>query len=1215
MTTQGSNSKNDDHGISYLKRTSRLTKVKDPTFGRSFWQRPTALVFVVAFAAIGGYLLFRSFASSSFAAQEVESGSITAPAAAITDSSASGGKAISFGPASGTAATCPSASPVPIQTTDKPQNIVSTHPAGTVYLIKAGLHSGFSVSPQTGDTYCAETGAILDGGNTVRFAFDANGASNVTILGAGPQSLLEIRDYHSGTSDTDFQAPIHDNAAGEVNWLIRYVDVHDNFPTGVNVNSGTQLRDSKVHDNTTLAISAYKVSNVIIDHNEFYGNDSSMAVDCDFEAGAIKASVSDHLTYNNNYIHDNGCDGLWNDGGITIANPNASYNQYTNNIVVHNGGGGKGSGIHYEISGGPCTISGNYISNNNFDADPSTISAGQVFISNSYGCEIANNTIIGPKAVVMGDYDRSADCTPSQCPINNENVHDNNFYFNGTGLMVGGSCISTTCSLMTNGTNKWQNNHYHLPDVNASVFSWPNAMINKTQWQALGFDTNGTFDTNTTPPAQPAWSLDSNSSTSYGSDKVTVNVPQAGNYVVWSRIMAPNTTSQSYGLSIDGGAALNVGGSGVAPNTWTWINYQNGTSTSKITASLTSGSHTLTLTGTQPAVKVDRVLLLTDTSCTPTGTGDNCLTAPPPASNPPTVTMTATSSSVTQGQAVNLSAATADTSSTITSVSFFDGSTLIGTDTTSPYSVVWNTSTSTNTGSHSLTAKVTDAAGLTGTSSAIPVNVVAAPPTDTQPPTVSFNAPVNGAVVKGSAVTVSAVATDNTKVASVTFSVNGATIGSPVTTPVANNTYSTTWDTTGLQDGTYTIIAKALDTTVTGNPATTTESVTISNTVAPPPPTIPLAISLTAPVNYATVSGSSVVLTATPLNSAKIANISFSVDGKTIGNPVTTSPYSMTWDSTAVSNGSHIIMATAVDAAGNKFNDQNTVTVSNADTSPPTKPANLVAKASAYNQVDLTWTASSDNTGVAGYYIVRGGSTITKTTTDATVYTDTTVTANTNYTYYLYAYDAAGNVGPSSATVSVTTPIQPDTQAPIWPAGAGNLAASAVSSSQINLSWSTATDNVGVKAYQIYRNGATTPIATVTATSYGDTGLSANTVYTYTVKAVDASGNLSIATNLASAATQSISPPAQKVGTITGQVTSKSSTKTSTPLSGVAIHYVYANANHYTSTNSNGTYALVNIPAKTYSLSFSKRGYATQNLQVLLGSGQTITSSVTLIKR
>ncbi len=93
-----------------------------------------------------------------------------------------------------------------------------------------------------------------------------------------------------------------------------------------------------------------------------------------------------------------------------------------------------------------------------------------------------------------------------------------------------------------------------------------------------------------------------------------------------------------------------------------------------------------------------------------------------------------------------------------------------------------------------------------------------------------------------------------------------------------------------------------------------------------------------------------------------------------------------------------------------------------------------------------------------------------------------------------------------------------DTQAPTAPA---NLTTSALSSSQINLSWSASTDNVGVSGYQVFRGG--TLVGSPSGTSFNDTGLNASTSYSYTVKAIDAAGNLSASSNTASATTSPIS--------------------------------------------------------------------------------------------
>jgi len=80
-----------------------------------------------------------------------------------------------------------------------------------------------------------------------------------------------------------------------------------------------------------------------------------------------------------------------------------------------------------------------------------------------------------------------------------------------------------------------------------------------------------------------------------------------------------------------------------------------------------------------------------------------------------------------------------------------------------------------------------------------------------------------------------------------------------------------------------------------------------------------------------------------------------------------------------------------------------------------------------------------------------------------------------------------------------------DTTPPSVP---GSLTATAVSSSEIDLTWSASTDNVTVTGYKIYRNGSTSPLASVTTgTSYTDKGLAAATTYSYTVSAYDAAGN------------------------------------------------------------------------------------------------------------
>jgi chitodextrinase len=109
-----------------------------------------------------------------------------------------------------------------------------------------------------------------------------------------------------------------------------------------------------------------------------------------------------------------------------------------------------------------------------------------------------------------------------------------------------------------------------------------------------------------------------------------------------------------------------------------------------------------------------------------------------------------------------------------------------------------------------------------------------------------------------------------------------------------------------------------------------------------------------------------------------------------------------------------------------------------------------------------------------------------------------------------------------------------DTTAPSIPT---NLAATAVSTAQINLSWTVSTDSVGVTGYRVYRGG--TQIATSATNSYSDTGLSASTTYTYTVATYDAAGNVSNQSGSASATTQApadTTPPVCSNGSPTSQL-------------------------------------------------------------------------------
>jgi len=153
----------------------------------------------------------------------------------------------------------------------------------------------------------------------------------------------------------------------------------------------------------------------------------------------------------------------------------------------------------------------------------------------------------------------------------------------------------------------------------------------------------------------------------------------------------------------------------------------------------------------------------------------------------------------------------------------------------------------------------------------------------------------------------------------------------------------------------------------------------------------------------------------------------------------------------------------------------------------------------------LTWSSTNATSctasgGWSGSKVVSGTQIITNITTTTT-----------------YTLVCTGTGGSATRSVIVTvTGVPADTTPPSIPT---NLSGTAISSTQINLTWTASTDNVGVTGYKIYRNG--TPVGTSATNSYANTGLTASTAYTYTVSAYDAAGN-----NSSQSLSRSVTTPA-----------------------------------------------------------------------------------------
>ena len=315
-----------------------------------------------------------------------------------------------------------------------------------------------------------------------------------------------------------------------------------------------------------------------------------------------------------------------------------------------------------------------------------------------------------------------------------------------------------------------------------------------------------------------------------------------------------------------------------------------------------------------------------------------------------------------------------------------------------------------------------------------------------------------------------------------------------------------------------------------------------------------------------------------------------------------------TYTHTGLTNGTtYYYRACAFDTAGNVSTGATASATPQApDTTAPTAPSSLSATAASSSQINLSWTAATDAVGVTGYRVERcqgaGCSSFSQVATPTgTSSSDTGLLAGTSYSYRVRATDAAGNLSGYSNTASATTAGTADTTAPTAPS---SLSATAASSSQINLSWTAATDTVGVTGYRVERcQGAGcssfSQVATPTGTSSSDTGLQAGTSYSYRVRATDAAGNLSGYSNTATGTTAAPAP------------TSGPASLTVRTLAGTKI-YLGGNPAHLGDLKGtvpeNGELSIQGLVAKKYVIRATLAGFLDAYRQVSLDPGANVVS-------
>jgi len=380
------------------------------------------------------------------------------------------------------------------------------------------------------------------------------------------------------------------------------------------------------------------------------------------------------------------------------------------------------------------------------------------------------------------------------------------------------------------------------------------------------------------------------------------------------------------------------------------------------------------------------------------------------AAIPPVVSVTAPAA----GTVANTVTLTANATSSVgvASVQFQVDNVNVGTavtSTTATFTGSWNTVTTSTNGSHVVTAIATDKLGQSTTSSGVTVTVSNSGP----PPTVGFTAPASGATVTGTA-TLTVTTGTTLAIKTVQFQANGVNIGAAVTG--AGPAFSTSWNTSALTNGPYTLTAVATDYLNQTNSAT--RSVTVTN--GPPP-----GITLNSPTAGASVQGS-VSLSAQGTSTLGNVSVQFQIDSVNIGSASSgASPFSATgtWDTTKGTNGSHTVTAIATDVLGQTTPKTVTVTVANpAPVITALSPASFAFSASQAVSVTVT-----SLVGVASVQYQLDGKNLGSPVTTGPTFPftwDTTAVANGPHTLSAVATDVLGQTSAkvsNSLTVSNAT--------------------------------------------------------------------------------------------------------------------------------------------------------------------------------------------------
>ena len=312
--------------------------------------------------------------------------------------------------------------------------------------------------------------------STTRFAFRGT-SPNVHIRG------LTVEKYFNPAQEGAVQG---EEARG---WRVEDCELRLNSGAGVSVGSGGAIRNNKIHHNGQLGATAGG-SDILIEGNEIWAN-NVYGFDYTWEAGGVKVTDSERVTFRRNHSYHNGGPGLWCDERCRDT-------VFEGNIVEFN----DDAGIFLELSQ-TAVIRDNTLRENGLDR-PRWYWGPDIQIAASEGAQVYNNHITvrpGGRAIMLIDQNRPRK-GGGYYKTRNNHVHNNHVVFLGAGSAGGVSDAkpgSENYAIIESGDNRFDGNTYQHAGSSKIDFIWGRTSVDFAGFRELGQERAGTLTRSTAP--------------------------------------------------------------------------------------------------------------------------------------------------------------------------------------------------------------------------------------------------------------------------------------------------------------------------------------------------------------------------------------------------------------------------------------------------------------------------------------------------------------------------------------------------------------------------------------------------------------------------------------------------------------------------------------------------------------------------------------------